>query len=74
LNNGKVKLFKSPAEGNYLVRLMDNSLAPNNTIGRMLHTANGTAYEAAELNHANLIKYGILEDSATKEIDNTIKN
>jgi hypothetical protein len=38
LNNGKPKLFKSPAEGNYIVRLMNTSLTPNDTLGRMLHT------------------------------------
>ena len=29
LNNGKPKLFKSPIEGNCLVRLMNSSLTPN---------------------------------------------
>jgi len=29
LNDGKPKLFRSPAEGNYLVRLMNASLTPN---------------------------------------------
>lgn len=45
LNNGKTKLFRSPAEGNYYVRLMGVSLSPNQTLGRMLHTFNCTAYE-----------------------------
>ena len=29
LNNGEVKYFKSPAEGSYLIRLMNVSLTPN---------------------------------------------
>jgi hypothetical protein len=29
LNNGKPKLFRSPGEGNFIVRLMNTSLAPN---------------------------------------------
>ena len=29
LNNGNIKLFKSPQEGNYIVRLTNVSLAPN---------------------------------------------
>jgi hypothetical protein len=29
LNNGKPKLFRSPSEGNYIVRLMSVSLTPN---------------------------------------------
>ena len=63
-NDGKVKLFKSPAEGNYLVRLMDTSLAPQATVGRMLHTISSTAYECADNTYANMIQYGIIENSA----------
>ena len=38
LNNGSIKLFKSPYEGNYLVRLTNISLSPNDTTSRMIHT------------------------------------
>lgn len=62
LNNGGVKLFKSPQEGNYLVRLMDVSLAPENGLGRMLHTVSMTAYECDELNRKNYLKNGILKE------------
>lgn len=65
-NDGKVKLFKSPGEGNYLVRLMDTSLAPQATVGRMLHTISSTAYECADNSYSNLIQYGIIEDSASE--------
>lgn len=64
-NDGKVKLFKSPSEGNYLVRLMDTSLTPQAPLGRMLHTINSTAYECADNEYLNMLKYGIIEDSAT---------
>jgi hypothetical protein len=47
LTNGEFKLFRSPTEGNYVVRLMNTSLSPNDTLGRMLHTFSSTAYEAA---------------------------
>jgi hypothetical protein len=60
INNGKVKLFRSPAEGNYLVRLMDTSLAPENALGRMIHNLNTTAYECAECTHMNMVKYDIV--------------
>lgn len=50
LNNGHIKLFRSPAEGNYYVRLMNVSLSPNTTLGRMLHTFTATAYEVADIN------------------------
>lgn len=58
LTNGKPKLFRSPAEGNFIVRLMNTSLSPNDTLGRMLHTFSTTAYEIAECNFENLQHYG----------------
>lgn len=45
LNNGKPKFFRSPTEGNYIVRLMNVSLSPQDTLGRMLHTFTATGYE-----------------------------
>lgn len=56
LNNGEAKIFRSPTEGNYIVRLMNVSLTPNDTLGRMLHTFQCTAYEIAEWNFKNLVK------------------
>jgi hypothetical protein len=44
LGNGEMKLFKSPAEGNYLVRLLNISLSPEDKVNRMLHTFSATAY------------------------------
>lgn len=55
LNNGKPKLFRSPTEGNYIVRLMNISMSPNDTLGRMLHTFSCTAYEIAEHSFENLV-------------------
>ena len=60
LNNGKAKLFRSPTEGNYLVRLMNVSLAPEEKTGRMLHTFSSTAYEIAECTYDNLNTHGII--------------
>lgn len=48
LNNGKPKLFRSPTEGNYIVRLMNVSLSPEDRLGRMLHTFNATAIEVSD--------------------------
>ena len=53
LNNGKIKMFRSPAEGNYCVRLMNVSLSPQETLGRMLHSFTCTAYEAADIDYFN---------------------
>jgi hypothetical protein len=55
LNNGKPKLFRSPSEGNYIVRLMNITMTPNDSLGRMLHSFNSTAYEIAECTFDNLI-------------------
>lgn len=65
LTNGEPKLFKSPNEGNYLVRLMNTSLAPNDQVGRMLHTFTSTAYEVADISYESLVKYGIINISAS---------
>lgn len=54
LNNGKPKFFRSPTEGNYIVRTMNVSLSPNDTLGRMLHSFQCTAYEIADWNFKNL--------------------
>ena len=63
LNDGQVKLFRSPAEGNYVVRLMNVSMSPNDSLGRMLHSFTCTAYELAEVTNATLQKYGIIDSS-----------
>lgn len=60
LNNGKPKIFRSPTEGNFLVRIMNVSLAPNDTLGRMLHTLSCQACEIAEYNFQNLINYDLI--------------
>ena len=60
LNNGIPKLFRSPGEGNYIVRLMNSSLSPEDGLGRLLHTFSSTAYEVADCNYDNLNKYGFI--------------
>jgi hypothetical protein len=60
LNNGQPKLFRSPTEGNFIVRLMNCSLTPNDTLGRMIHSFSATAYEIADCTMENLEKYNLL--------------
>ena len=60
LNDGKPKLFKSPVEGNYLVRLLNVSLTPIDTVGRMLHSFTATASQIAEQTHEALIEQNII--------------
>ena len=63
LTNGEPKLFRSPAEGNYIVRLMNVNLTPVESIGRLLHTFNATAYEIADCTFENLKKYNLITES-----------
>jgi len=51
LTDGKPKLFRSPTEGNYIVRLLNVSLTPKTELGRMIHEFNCTAYEIADFNY-----------------------
>lgn len=63
LTNGKPKLFKSPSEGNFIVRLMNTSLTPTDTVNRMLHTFNCNAYEIADFNFNNCKQYGFIKNN-----------
>ena len=68
-NDGKTKLFRSPAEGNFLVRFMETSLSPNPTLGRMIHTLNTTGYECAECSYENFLKFNIIENNEYTSAD-----
>lgn len=59
LYNGKIKLFRSPTEGNILVRLMDISLTPNQQLGRLIYEFSATAYEIDTPTFENYLKYDI---------------
>jgi hypothetical protein len=60
LTNGEPKLFRSPGEGNYIVRLLNVSMSPNTTVGRMLHSFNATATEIADFTYKNLSKFNLI--------------
>lgn len=60
LNDGNPKLFRSPTEGNYIVRLMNITMSPTDTLGRMLHTFNCSAYEIDDYSYDNLFKHGLI--------------
>ena len=61
LHDGTPKLFKSPTEGNVIVRLMDINCTPNQSLGRMIYSFSATAHEIAEANYDNLVKYGFIK-------------
>lgn len=64
LTNGEPKVFRSPSEGNFIVRLMNSSLSPNDTVGRMLHTFSCTAYEIADYNYSTFSEMGFIKIKA----------
>ena len=59
LYDDSVKLLRTTTEGNILVRLMDISLSPQETLGRMIYSFNATAYEIDKCTNTNLAKYNI---------------
>lgn len=60
LTDGKVKLFRGPSEGNYLIRLTDVSLTPNQQLGRMIWSFSATATEITECSVENMKEYNVL--------------
>ena len=61
LYDENVKLFRSPTEGNFIVKVMDVSLNPTTELGRYLWSFSGTAYEIANSDAKSLQEMGILE-------------
>lgn len=59
LYDDSVKLLRTTTEGNILVRLMDISLSPQETLGRMIYSFSATAYEIDKCTNSNLEKYNI---------------
>lgn len=56
LSNGKPKLFRSPTEGNYMIRLMNVSLSPNDTLSRTIHSFSATGYEISPIDIQSLVQ------------------
>ena len=65
LNQPTVKMFKSPQEGNYIVRLTNISLSPNTTVSRLLHSFSCTASEVSEYNIEALENYSLIHTAET---------
>lgn len=57
LQDGKPKLYKSATEGNIIIRLMNVSTIPNQSLGRLISTFSATGYEIAENSMDNYLKY-----------------
>lgn len=59
LYDGEYKLFKSPTEGNIIIRLMDVNCVPNQSLDRMIYSFSANAYEMDSPTMANYLKYGL---------------
>lgn len=59
LYDNNAKLYKSATQGNIIVKLMNITLTPNNTLSRQIYSFNCTAYEIDEFNYQNCVKYNI---------------
>ena len=73
LHDGKPKLFKSPTEGNIIIRLLDVNLAPQQNLSRKIYSFSSTGYEIDEATMENYLKYNfynkgkIISDFSIKE-------
>lgn len=54
--NDNFKLFKSPTEGNIIIKIMDINLTPNQSLNRVIYELSANAYESEEANMENYIK------------------
>ena len=61
LNRDGAVLFRSPTEGNILIRLMDINYSPNQTLGRRIWAFTSTAYEIDDCTIDNYEKYDIFD-------------
>lgn len=59
----KIRLFRSPTEGNILIKLMNVSLTPNEQIKRRVSTIQCTAYEIDDFSVEKCIEYKIWDDN-----------
>jgi hypothetical protein len=62
-------MFKSPQEGNYIVRISNVTMTPNDSLSRMLHTFNCTATEMADFTTESLEKYDLIHTTIEPRSD-----
>ena len=68
LYDEKPKLFRSPTEGNIIVRLTNISFTPNQTLGRLVYNFSATAVEIDDCTPENLLKYEIIKANSISDI------
>lgn len=67
LYKNNVKLYKSTTEGNMLVKLMDISFTPNNTLDRRIYSFSCTAVQIDDCTPENILKYNIIPSGLSDE-------
>lgn len=72
LNDFNYKLYRSPTEGNIVVGLINVSLTPNTTVGRMLYNFSANAYEVMEATLDNLNEFGIVTRGEDTSLSDSI--
>ena len=60
LFNDKIKLFKSNQQGNILVKLMNVTFTPVDSLDRMLYNFSATMYQVDKVSIPTLQKYGVI--------------
>lgn len=73
LNDYQCKLYRSPTEGNIAVVLMNISLTPNETLGRLIFDFSATAYEIMDNTLENLNTYGVIEIGSFQSAVTTVQ-
>ena len=69
LTAGDAKLFRSPTEGNIIIKLTDVSFTPEAGLSRMLYSFSATVNEIADNTFDNYEKFGLITiDDVTKNI------
>jgi hypothetical protein len=67
IQDGKAKVYKSPTEGLILVRVVEYTTTPIQSLGRLISNASFRMVEIGELTHENLVQFGLREESYTDE-------
>lgn len=67
LCNDDIKLFRSRTEGNFIIKLMDPSFMPNQTLDREIWDFSATALEIDENTVDNLKKYKLMKEDVKDE-------
>lgn len=74
LTDGQIKLFRGPAEGNFIIKLTDVSLTPNQQLGRLVWSFSATATEIDKYSLENLSKYNLLNINYINNIEEESMN